>query len=470
MNEKLLQDKSQREELLQYTLQEAIGFLDKLDQHPPGTYFESDFDKTLTESGLGGIASLRYFQKNFSQGLSGSAGSRYLGFVTGGSTPAALMGDWLASAFDQNVASAGDSSANQVEYQSIAWLRDLFGLEAAFEGTFVSGATMSNFVGLSIARQWYGKKQDIDIARQGVWGIPPLKIFSGSPHSSIYKALSMVGMGRECLEKIPVYQNREAIDLTALETALKELEGKPCVVVANSGTVNTVDFDDLEALGLLKQKYGFFLHVDAAFGGFAACSPKYRHFMQGLNHADSITIDMHKFLNVPYDSAVQFSRHLDIQKEVFQNSAARYLEVNSSHIPFVHLTPENSRRFRALPAWFTLLAYGKAGYCEIVERNATLAHQLGEWIKKSPYFVLLAEVNLNVVCFTLKGVPQELMEQKTNEFLKLLTQDGRVFMTPSLYQGQFCIRAAFSNWQSDHEDLIIILQALEDIGELMKKN
>lgn len=452
MNHYLQRDWQHREDLLKETLSTALSFLDELADRPAGLYYQQAHLANLPNVGLGARAALRQFQQQYLPHLSGSPGSRYLGYVTGGTTLAGLMGDWLTSTVDQNVASAGDSAANEVEYEAIKMLKDLFGLPTEFAGSFVSGATMSSFVGLAIARQWWGQQLGRDIAQDGFAERPV--ILSACPHSSIYKSLSMLGFGRSAVQKIPCLPQREAIDIAALESKLQSLGSKPCIVVGNAGTVNTVDYDDFQALAALKSRYPFWLHIDAAFGGFAACSPDYEHLVSGWEQADSITIDLHKMLNVPYDAAIQLSRHQDLQQAVFQNSGARYLEVDAEAIPFVHLTPENSRRFRALPSWFSLKAYGKAGFQELVERNVQLASSLGDWLEAQEAFLLLAPVRFNVVCFALEQT------EETSAFLRRLTEGGKVFLTPSEYQGQVCIRAAFSNWQTSEEDLAIIQQAL----------
>jgi glutamate/tyrosine decarboxylase-like PLP-dependent enzyme len=269
----------------------------------------------------------------------------------------------------------------------------------------------------------------------------------------------MLGLGRKSLITINTLDDREAIDINELEKYLKTVS-EPVIVVANAGTVNTVDFDDLEAIGSLKKKYNFWMHVDAAFGGFAACSEKYEKLMAGINHADSITIDAHKWLNVPYDAAMQFTRHKDIQVKVFQNQAA-YLGDPSLMPDSMHFTPENSRRFRALPSWFTLIAYGKEGYREIVDRNCYVAHTLGARLNKSADFRLLAPVRMNVVCFTFSK--NDITMDEIRAFLNAVRDDGQVFFTPTLYKGTPGIRAAISNWQTDLTDVDLAFDALKRV-------
>jgi glutamate/tyrosine decarboxylase-like PLP-dependent enzyme len=246
---------------------------------------------------------------------------------------------------------------------------------------------MSNFVGLALARDWAGRSHGIRVSDEGIAALPRITILAATPHSSSTKALSMLGLGRGAWQKVACLPDREAIDVAALERLLAK-DGGPCVVIASAGTVNTGDFDDFQALTRLKETHGFWLHIDAAFGGFASLSPQLQPLIEGWECADSICIDLHKWLNVPYDSAVAFTRHRDLQIDVFSNVSA-YLGQPSEHPEPIHLAPENSHRWRALPAWFSLTAYGASGYREIVERDCLIARTLGDRIQQSGLFDLL---------------------------------------------------------------------------------
>jgi len=462
MNSLLQNDYKNLSKVLSQTQQLAEEYFEKQEELAPCRFVKNIEMQSLSEKGIGAEKTLEFFKENYSHLITNSAGPRYFGFITGGSTPAAIAGDWLVSTYDQNNCGSNDSIAPQLERQTLNFLRQIFGLDENHFGSFTTGATISNFVGLSMARQWAGEKLGFDFSETGLTDLSKIKIASSTAHSSIFKSLSMLGLGRKSLTKIPTLPNREAIDLNALENFLQENPDNPVILIANAGTVNTVDFDDIHAISQLKSKYNFWLHVDAAFGGFAALSEKFKHLLKGINDADSICVDAHKWLNVPYDAAMQFTRHKDLQLKVFQNSAA-YLGDPSQSPDFFHYTPENSRRWRSLPAWFTLMAYGKEGHREIVERNCECASLLGEKIKGSSSFKLLAPVRMNIVCFTIND--DQLSFETVRSFLNAVRDDGRAFFTPTVYQGVPAIRAAFSNWLTEKKDVGIAWQAITSVYE-----
>jgi glutamate/tyrosine decarboxylase-like PLP-dependent enzyme len=408
----------------------------------------------LPRDGLGERDALARFRARYEAALSGSPGPRYWGFVTGGSTPAALAGDWLAAAYDQNVSNDVGSLAAAVERETLAWLRELFALPDAYAGAFVSGATAANTVALACARQHLLLRSDHDAARDGLAGAPPLRVYAGAAHSSIDKALAILGLGRRALVRLPTLPGRSVLDPDALAARLAEAGAGPAIVVASAGEVNTGDFDDLRALSAIARRHGAWLHVDGAFGLYAALVPALAERLAGIDGADSITVDLHKWLNVPYDAAVVYTRHPQRQREVYRASSS-YL--GDSDDP-LHLTPENSRRFRALPAWISLAAYGRAGVARWVERNCALARALGAGIAALPGLELLSPVHLNVVCFA----PRAGGSAERDRLLERLTRDGRVFLTPTVLHGRPALRAALSNWSTSEADVAIALAALRD--------
>lgn len=457
----LKQDLDQLNILLEEVKKQSINYLKQLNERKTTVTVANSYEYTgLDNVGLGWRNALEKFNTYFEPLVVASSGSRYLGFVTGGTTPASIAGDWLTTVYDQNTQSTngqGDVSAI-IEQQTIRLLRDLLALPEDFDGGFVTGATMSNFTCLAVARQWLGKNRGKDFAKDGIDGKIP--ILSATPHSSIVKSLAMLGIGSNNIEKIEVVsQEREAMAISDLISRVQGLEGQPFILVTSAGTVNTADYDNFNAIAELKKKYDFWWHIDGAFGAMVACSPTYCHLLDGWQFADSITVDCHKWLNVPYENAVFFVKntHHDLQVETFQNTNAPYLGTESIPFNYLNFLPENSRRFKALPVWFTLTAYGKDGYRSIVENSISIAKKLSHYIEQNENFELLAVTRLNNVCFTLKD------SDKSSDFLYRLNSQGKVFMTPTILNGRKGIRASFVNWRTNENDLKIIISEMEGV-------
>lgn len=462
MNSILQQDLNDFENILEKTKQQGVGFLNDIENIPTSNTHTIDPKMALNEVGLGSIDALKEFNERLVPLMVSSSGSRYWGFVTGGSTPASIVGDWLASVYDQNtqaVKAQGGASA-LIEFETINLLLQLLDLPDTFLGGFVTGATMSNFTSLGVARQWFGKQFGKDFAKNGI--SETVNILTATPHSSSIKCLSMLGIGSQNYTTVKTIQgNREALDIADLEENIKKLNGKPFILISSAGTVNTADFDDFEAISKLKEKYNFWWHIDAAFGGFAAVSEKHNHLVKGWEGADSITIDCHKWLNVPYESAFYLIKkeHANLQIETFQNSNAPYLGNPLENFNYLNVLPENSRRMRALPAWFSLKAYGKEGFRDIIENSTALALHFGNVLIEND-FELLAPIRLNNVCFTLKG---EHNQEKVSQFLLALNDTGKVFMTPTVYQNKKGIRASFVNWRTTENDVKLVIQEMREI-------
>jgi glutamate/tyrosine decarboxylase-like PLP-dependent enzyme len=450
------------EHLLSLTKDNALSYLNGLDNMPVSvTDNQSQTSVNLPVDGMGLEDTISAFYQQHKNHLVASSGARFWGFVTGGTTPAAIAGDWLTSVFDQNtqgIKGAGDISAI-IELQTISWLVQLFGLPDSFKGGFVTGATMSNFTCLAIARQWAGRQKGIDIAREGIK--TEIKILTATPHSSAIKSLAMLGLGSSNIITVKTAEgNREAIDIADLEEKLKANKDFPIILISSGGTVNTVDFDDMQAIAVLQKQYSFYWHIDAAFGAFAACSEKYSHLLNGWQFADSITVDCHKWLNVPYDSAIYLvnEKHAVLQLQTFQNSNAPYLGDPTKNFNYLNAGPENSRRLRALPAWFALNAYGKNGFTWIVENNIKLANKFAQLLEQETTFKLIAPVRLNVVCFSTGNETNR--NEKLNQILEKLKVSGKLFITPTSYKGVACLRAAFVNWRTTEQDVLIAIDEL----------
>src|SRR5438552_15138731 len=313
----------------------------------------------LPEDGDGALAAIDELVRA-SDGALRASGPRFFHWVIGGDTPAALAADWLTSAWDQNAAAYDSTPIGTVtEELSIGWLKELFGLPASWGVVLTTGATIANFTALAAARRWWAGRHGVDIDARGFAGLPAVPVFSsGYIHPSATKALAMLGIGRDTVRRF-TRDDIGRIDLAAMEAALRDLKGAPAIIVGNAGEVNAGDFDPIDALADLADRYDAWLHVDCAFGLFARATPKAAHLAAGVERAHSVIADGHKWLNVPYDSGFAFVRDVSLLAKVFTLTAAYLPAPDDPHSVFMNLSPESSRRARALPIWATLRAYGR---------------------------------------------------------------------------------------------------------------
>jgi len=400
----------------------------------------------------------QYISENIQPNLSASNGGRYWGFVTGGANPVATFADWLVTTFNQNLSKGGDSIASSIEQQTLIWLCELFKLPTSFKGVFTTGATAANLLAAFTARQYAGNQQNIDVAKNGLKYLE-VSIFSATPHASMIKSLGMAGLGQDSWQKITCNNNSEAMDVNDLEKALLNSQSTSNIVIASAATVTGTDYDDLVKIAQLCKKHNAWLHVDAAFGIFERLLAGEKGKTQGIELADSITLDCHKWLNVPYDCGVFLTQHQDLLKNSCHVDAP-YLASDSEDIAFMSLGIENSRRFRAFPVWATLMSYGKDGIKNQIQRNVAQAKKLAKWIHESPDYIIVKPCELNVVLFKPNEENLGLTSQKC---MDKLNKSGQVFLTPGSWQGEPIIRAALSNWSTTDDDINLVIKTLNEI-------
>ncbi|HYB30251.1 MAG TPA: pyridoxal-dependent decarboxylase [Solirubrobacteraceae bacterium] len=462
-------DRGELDAALEFAAGEARSYLDGLREDfvlRPGSEALIDrWGDPMPEEGDGSLAALAELAARARAAATRSSGPRFFHFVMGGGTPAALGADWLTSAYDQ-VAYAWASSpfAAHLEQVAVGWLRALFELPEEFGGVLITGATMANFVGLAAARNWWGERLGVDVESEGLSGFPaPLVVSSGYLHPSAVQAIGMLGLGRSNIRRLA----RDAVgrlDLAALE---RELAGRrePAIVIANAGEVNAGDFDPLSDIAELTDRYQAWLHVDGAFGLFARLAPATRGLTDGVERADSVIADGHKWLNVPYDCGFAFVREVDRLPRALNVGAPYLPSAEDPHPNFGFISPENSRRARALAVWATLRAYGRAGYRDMVERHLQLARHLAERVDSAPELERLAEVPLNIVCFRARppGVSEDRLDELNQRLGERLRSDGRVFAGTTTYAGKVALRPAIVNWQTERQDVDLLVDVVREL-------
>jgi glutamate/tyrosine decarboxylase-like PLP-dependent enzyme len=385
----------------------------------------------------------------------------------GGGTPAALAADWLTSAVDQIAFNWVSSPfAMQLEQISVGWLKELFGLPSSWSGVLTTGATTANFTGLAAARRWWGLQHGVDVEEEGLSTLPPVPVFAGGHvHASAVKALAMLGIGRRQVRTFAADATGR-LDAGALRDALRGLGGAPAILIGTAGEVNAGGFDPIALMAELAEEHGAWLHVDGAFGLFAAVSPETRELVAGMERAHSVAVDGHKWLNVPYDCGAAFVHDAELHHGAFAASAAYLGREELDRPVFSNLAPEMSRRARALAVWATLSAYGRSGYRSMVERHVGLARRLAEQVDAEPELERLEDVLLNVVCFRYrpKGVPEDELDDLNRRLGQAVLDDGRVFFGTTVYGGKVAFRPAIVNWRTRPEDIDLIVPTVLELG------
>ena len=448
-----------RAAILRRTAELAAGYLDTLADRPVGPAV----DLAALRAALGGplpdapadpLAVVEALAAGAEPGLVASAGPRYFGFVIGGSVPAALAADWLTSAWDQNAAMYVMSPAAAVaEEVAGAWLLELFGLPAGSGVGFTTGATMASFTALAAGRHALLERAGWDVERDGLFGAPELPVVVGAEaHVTIHASLQMLGLGRERVHRVAVdEQGRMRPD--ALHETL-EAVGRPALVCAQAGNVNTGAFDPLEPIAETVRRHGGWLHVDGAFGLWAAVSDELRHHLAGVELADSWTTDAHKWLNVPYDAGIAIVADAAAHHAAMTLGAAYYVETAGAERDNYNWVPESSRRARGFTVLAALRSLGRRGLAALVEDTARLARRIADGLAGEPGIAVVNDVVLNqvLVRFDAPDGDPAAGDARTRAVVAAIQRSGELWAGGTTWQGRALLRVSVSNWSTSDAD------------------
>jgi glutamate/tyrosine decarboxylase-like PLP-dependent enzyme len=385
-------------------------------------------------------------------GVLPSSSGRFFGFVVGGATPAAVAADWLTSVWDQN---AGlyvlGPAASVVEEVAGAWLAELFGLPKQVSVGFVTGAQLANTTGLAAARYEMLRRAGWDTEVAGLCGAPRLRIIAGQGrHGTIDRALRFLGLGTASIVEVEM-DAQGRMQVAALWRALEQGEG-PAIVCAQVGNVNTGAIDPVGEICELAHGHGAWVHVDGAFGMWAAASPRLRHLVVGVERADSWATDAHKWLNVPYDSGLVFCAHPEAHRAAMGVRASYLMHSGGGERDALDYNPEHSRRARGFAVYAAIRALGRSGIAEMVERCCAMARRFAEQLAPADGVEVLNEVVLNQVLIRLQA-PDGNDDGHTDRVLERLQHDGTCWMSGTRWKGQAAVRISVSNWSTSADDV-----------------
>lgn len=425
----------------------------------------------LPRQAQGAARAYQDFQELVLPYVTGNAHPRFWGWVCGQGTGLSMLAELLAGAVNSSV-DGFDDAGTQVEAQVIDWCKELLGFPASASGILLSGCSMANFVGLAVARN---NLPGAAIKQLGLADGPQLTVYgSTETHSSVQKAVQLLGLGTEALRRIPVDEHCR-VDVVALEAAIERDRAgglRPMCVVGNAGTVNTGAIDDLAELADVAARQHVWFHVDGAFGACAAISPTLRPLLNGMDRADSLAFDLHKWMYFPYEAGCTLVRSDAAHRAAFGYDAA-YMAPEERGLAaarnqqFTEYGPQLSRGFRALKIWLGLKEQGADKYRALIEQNVRQARYLAELVTAAPDLELLAPVSLNVVCLRYRGagaLHDDQLNALNREVLGRLQEGGLVVPSHTVLNGRYAIRAAITNHRSRREDFELFAREVSAVG------
>ena len=443
--------------LLHRTADLAAEFLESLDERP---VFPHVTQAELREA-LGGplpddpiepMEVVEQLAAAAGPGLVAIPSGRYFGFVIGGGLPASLAADWLTSAWDQNAGLyAAGPSASVVEQVVHEWVCELLGLPGDASIGLVTGTQMGSVTALAAARFRVLERAGWDVSRDGLFGAPRVRVVVGAQrHITIDRSLRLLGLGAP---EVVAADDQGRMSATALREALAAVDG-PAIVCAQAGEVNTGAFDPFDEIADITSERGAWLHVDGAFGLWATVSPQLRELVRGAERADSWITDAHKWLNVPYDSALVLCADAEAHRAAMTVSASYLIQDEGGVIrDQVDWVPEFSRRARGFALYAALRSLGRSGLTELVEGACACARRFADGIVELPGVELLNDVVLNQVLFRFET------DDRTDEVLRRVQDAGDVWMGGTSWTGRRAIRVSVSNWQTGDAEIDIALEA-----------
>jgi glutamate/tyrosine decarboxylase-like PLP-dependent enzyme len=428
-------------------------------------------DEPLPESGAPLDALLGELADRAAPGLTGSTGGRYFGYVTGGVLPAAAVAQAWAIALDQNPGLwTLAPAASELELVALGWLAELLSYPAG-GATFTSGAAGANLVGLAVARHWFGARHGVDVATAGVGELPRLAVYaSDQVHLTDVKALRTLGLGSDCLRLLPTDEDYR-LRIPALVRAIDRDRAAgivPAIVIGTAGTANTGATDDLGELARLRDEHELWLHVDGAFGSFFRLDERIASSVDGLERADSLAVDGHKWLNLPNGTGFAFVADGQLHRATFAGTAPYLTPALGAGADLHELGVEASRPWRGVAAWAALKALGREGIAELVERCCTLTRELVSLVEASPRLELTAPAPTCVACFRYRPAgwgdgPR--LDELNRGIQQEVASAGDVFATGASLANGFSIRACIVSWRTGSEDVQALAEAVETTGD-----